>query len=147
MEDRITLLHRVLLWVQMVGSLVFGLAYFFIPLRFTDFLGTTLTDPGAVRSIGGFMIGAAVGAGFCLLVNKWSETRIVTYYLITWNLLNGVGLAYNIWQENGSMSLLVNTIVCGLMAIGYTVVLWQHHVLKWPIHFTFGQTHKPVHPV
>jgi hypothetical protein len=80
MDDRISTLHRVLLWLAGLTGLVFGLAYYLAPGGATTAQGIFAPDLMAICTIGGFLLGGAVGAGFALRSGRWSETRIVTYY-------------------------------------------------------------------
>ena len=104
---------------------MFGVAYYLVPEPATKTLGISAPDPTALRTIGGFLLGEAVGAWLALRSGQWSQVRIVTYYLITWNILNSLALFYAILLAVVSPALLPNAILTGVLGLGLAWVAWQ----------------------
>jgi len=125
METKISSLHRGLLWLAAITGAVFGLAYYFVPGPATTALGIDAPDQLAIRSIGGFLLGEAVGAWFALRSGQWAEVRIVTLYLIAWNILNSLTLFYFILFGGQSFALLPNAILTAILGLGLAFVVWQ----------------------
>ena len=125
MDNKITTLHRGLLWLATFTGLVFGLAYYFVPVLATETLGISAPDILAIRTIGGFLLGEAVGASFALRSGQWREVRIVTYYLITWNILNSLTLFYAIIFGGEATALLPNAILTAVLGFGLAFVAWK----------------------
>ena len=125
METKITTLHRGLLWLAAITGLVFGLAYYLAPEPATTTLGIYAPDPLAIRTIGGFLLGEAIGAWLALRSGQWSQVRIVTIYLMTWNLLNSLALFHAILWTGQSLSLLPNAILTAVLGLGLAFVAWQ----------------------
>ena len=132
MDDRISTLHRVLLWLAGLTGLVFGLAYYLAPGGATTALGIFAPDLMAICTIGGFLLGGAVGAGFALRSGRWSETRIVTYYLMTWNILICVGLFQGILLDGQPLTLWPEAILTAVIGLGLAFVVWQRRVKPGP---------------
>ena len=126
MNNRISTLHRGLLWLATLTGLVFGIAYYLVPELATKALGIFAPDPLAIRTIGGFLLGEAIGAWYALRSSQWSEVRIVTYYLITWNILNSLAIFYGILFTGQSFALLPNAILTAVLGLGLAFVVWQH---------------------
>jgi len=124
-ESKISTLHRGLLWLAAITGVVFGVAYYLAPGPATNALGVFAPDPLAIRTIGGFLLGAATGAWFALRSGQWSEVRIVTYYLIAWNSLNSLALFYAILFAGQGAALLPNAIITAILGVGLAVVAWQ----------------------
>lgn len=124
-DDRISTLHRGLLWLAALTGLVFGLAYYVAPGAATTALGVPAPDLMAICTIGGFLLGGAVGAGFALRSGRWDETRIVTYYLMSWNILNSLGLFQGILFDGQPLALLPNAILTAVLGLGLAFVVWQ----------------------
>jgi hypothetical protein len=125
-ESKISSLHRGLLWLATLTGVVFGLAYYFLPGPATTVLGIDAPDQVAIRTIGGFLLGEAVGAWFALRSGKWAEVYIVTLYLITWNILNSLALFYGILFTGQSTSLLPNAILTTILGFGLAFVYFRH---------------------
>lgn len=125
MKQPISTLHRGLFWLAMITGVVFGLAYYIAPEPATKTLGIYAPDLVAIRTIGGFLLAEAVGAWLCLRSGQWDEVRIVTFYLITWNILNSLALFYAIFIGGQSMSLLPNAILTAILGFGLAFVAWQ----------------------
>jgi len=125
MNNKISTLHRGLLWLATLTGVVFGVAYYIVPEPATKTLGISAPDPLAIRTIGGFLLGEAIGAWFALRSGQWSEVRIVTYYLITWNILNSLALFYAIVFAGQSLALLPNAILTAVLGLGLAFVAWQ----------------------
>jgi len=125
METKISRLHRGLLWLQTITGIVFGLAYYFVPGPANTLLGMEAPDLVAMRTIGGFLLGAAVGAWAALRSGKWDEVRIVTLYLIAWNILNSLALFYGILFAGKSLALLPNAILTAIVGFGLAFVYLQ----------------------
>jgi hypothetical protein len=130
METKISLLHRGLLWLATITGAVFGLAYYFVPGPATTALGIDAPDQLAIRTIGGFLLGEALGAWFALRSGQWGEVRIVTLYLITWNILNSLTLFYGILFAGQSSALLPNTILTAILGFGLAFVYFQRNSSK-----------------
>jgi hypothetical protein len=128
MDDRISALHRVLLWLAGLTGLVFGLAYYVAPGGATTSLGIFAPDLMAICTIGGFLLGGAVGAGFALRSGRWSETRIVTYYLMSWNILICVGLLQGILLDGQSLTLWPQVVLTAVIGLGLAFVVWRRRV-------------------
>jgi len=80
--------------------------------------------------IGGFLIGAFVGAVLSLQSGLRSEVKITTYYILTWSLLNGFRMAWNIVIDNED-GLVVSTIMCLIMGMGLAyVAIKQNRLTK-----------------
>jgi hypothetical protein len=122
METKITGLHKGLLWLAFVTGIVFGLGYYFVPAQASAIVGVPAPDQMALRTIGGFLLGEAVGAFAALRSGKWAEVRIVTLYLLTWNILNSLTLFYGILFANQSSGLLPNAILTAVLGIGLAFV-------------------------
>jgi hypothetical protein len=125
MNNKISTLHRGLLWLATLTGVVFGVAYYIAPELATKTLGISAPDPFAIRAIGGFLLGEAIGAWFALRSGQWSEVRIVTYYLITWNILNSLVIFYGIVFAGQSLALLPNAILTAVLGLGLAFVAWQ----------------------
>jgi len=125
MDNKITTLHRGLLWLATITGIVFGLAYYLAPELATKTLGIDAPDLLAMRTIGGFLIGEAVGGWFALRSGQWDEVRIVTYYLATWNILNSLALIDAILFADQAPALLPNAILTAVLGLGLTLVIWQ----------------------
>jgi hypothetical protein len=130
METRISPLHRGLLWLAAITGAVFGLGYYFVPVQFSAALGAPTPDPGAIRAIGGFLLGAAVGALCALRSGRWAEVWIVTLYLMTWNILNSLTMFYAILFGGGPSALLPNAILTAILGLGLAFVYWQQKSKK-----------------
>jgi hypothetical protein len=127
MDTEISSLHRGLLWLATITGVVFGLAYYFVPGPATTALGIDAPDQLAIRGIGGFLLGEAVGAWFALRSGQWSEVRIVTLYLITWNILNSLTHFYFILFGGQSFALLPTAILTAILGLGLAFVYWQRN--------------------
>jgi hypothetical protein len=125
METKISLLHRGLLWLAAITGAVFGLGYYLVPVQFSNALGAPIPDPLAIRTIGGFLLGEAVGALCALRSGRWAEVRIVTLYLMTWNLLNSLSMWYGILFGGGPSALLPNAILTAILGLGLAFVYWR----------------------
>ncbi len=130
MEIKISSLHRGLLWLATITGVVFGLAYYFMPGPATTALGIDAPDKFAIRAIGGFLLGEAVGAWFALRSGQWAEVRIVTLYLITWNILNSLTHFYGIISGGQSFAILPVAILTAILGLGLAFVYWQHSKSK-----------------
>ena len=126
METKISSLHRGLLWLATLTGVLFGLAYYLVPGPATKLLGVYAPDLVAIRTIGGFLLGEAVGAWIALRSGKWAEVYIVTLYLITWNILNSLALFYGILFAGQSTSLLPNAILTAILGFGLAFVYFRH---------------------
>lgn len=111
--------------METVTGIVFGLAYYFIPGPGNTELGIEAPDLVAIRTIGGFLLGAAVGAWAALRSGKWVEVRIVTLYLIAWNVLTSLALFYGILFAGKSPALLPNAILTAIVGFGLAFVYLQ----------------------
>ena len=125
MDTKISALHRGLLWLATLTGVIFGLAYYFVPGPATAALGIDAPDQLAILTIGGFLLGEAIGAWFALRSGQWAEVRIVTLYLITWNILNSLTLFYGILFGGQSFALLPNAILTAILGFGLAFVYWQ----------------------
>lgn len=125
MNNQISTLHRGLFWLALLTGLVFGLVYYFVPGPATTTLGIYAPDLLAIRTIGGFLLGEAVGAWFAIRSGQWTEVRAVTFYLMTWNILNSLVIFYGILFAGQSMALLPNAILTGILGLGLAFVAWQ----------------------
>lgn len=125
MKQPISALQRGLFWLAMVTGVVFGLAYYIVPEPATKTLGIDAPDLLAMRTIGGFLLAEAVGAGLALRSGQWSEVRIVTYYLITWNILNCLVMAYAVITGAQPPALLPNVVLTAILGFGLAFVAWQ----------------------
>jgi hypothetical protein len=76
----------------------------------------------SVACVGGFLIAAAVGSIFSLRSGSWKETRITTYYLMTWSVLNGLRLALHI-VTNKDFALVPNCVCTLIIGIGLASVV------------------------
>ena len=101
-----------------------------MPEPVTKALGISTPDPYAIRAIGGFLLGEDIGAWFALRSGQWSEVRIVTYYLITWNILNSLTIFYAIFFAGQSLALLPNAILTGVLGLGLAFVVWQRRASR-----------------
>lgn len=120
-DDKISTLHRVLLWVSFITCIPFGLGYYLIPGLATSTLNVNAPDLISIACIGGFLIAASVGAVFSLRSGLWSEIRITTYYLLTWSLLNSIRMGlYSIIEKEAS--LLPNVILSFIIGIGLAYI-------------------------
>jgi hypothetical protein len=128
MDDRISPLHRMLLWLAIVPGGLYALGYYFAPVATSTALGADAPDPAAIRSIGGFLIGAAVAAVLALRSGKWCEVRIGTFYVMTWNLLNCIGLLYDILTGVAQLALLPNVVLLAIFGVGFTIVCLHRSV-------------------
>jgi hypothetical protein len=124
MNDQISTLHRILLWLCVVSSLLFGLGYYLDPGFSTSLLKVNAPDLTAISTIGGFLLAAFVGAALSLKSGLWSEVRITTYYLITWSLLNGLRMVWFIFKEKET-GLWPNAILCLVIGIGLIYVVFR----------------------
>jgi hypothetical protein len=79
-------------------------------------------DSISVACVGGFLIAAAVGSIFSLRSGSWKETRITTYYLMTWSVLNGLRLALHI-VTNKDFALVPNCVCTLIIGIGLACVV------------------------
>jgi hypothetical protein len=122
MTDKISTLHRIILWLCVVSSFLFGLGYYLDPGFATSLLNVNAPDLIAISTIGGFLIAAFVGAALSLKSGLWSEVRIATYYLLTWSLLNGLRMLWFIFKEKEA-GLWPNTILCLVIGIGLSYVV------------------------
>ncbi len=127
MKNEISTLHRIFLWIPLVTGIAFGLAFYLAPEASNQFLGVYAPDPIAIRCIGGFLLAAALGAGLALKSGLWNEVRLVTYYLMTWGILNSLALFYWIFfsGQRQASALLPNAIISGVMGLGLAFVAWQ----------------------
>lgn len=121
MDDKISVLHKVLLWLCIISSSIFGVGQYLFPGPFTAALKIDAPDLIAIAAIGGFLIAAVMGAALSLKSCLWSEVRITTYYLMTWCLLNGIRMGINMIIKN-DISLMPNTVLCLILGIGFACV-------------------------
>jgi hypothetical protein len=125
MNDRISVLHRVLLWLSVFPTVLFGLGYYFVPEALSKFLDTPTSDSNLLRYIGGFLLGSVVGAGLALQSGSWREVRIVTLYLMSWNLLNSVAMFYGILSGAVPQTYFPNAALTAVAGIGLAFVAFQ----------------------
>ncbi len=127
MKTEITIWHRVFLWIPLITGVVFGLAYYLAPVASTKALGVYAPDPISIRCIGGFLLAGALGAGLALRLGRWEEVRIVTYYLMTWGVLNSLALFDWIFSSGQAqaLALLPNAIMSGVFGLGLAYISWQ----------------------
>ena len=126
MNTKISTLHRGLLWLAALTGSLFGIAYYFFAVPVTSALRIDAPDPYTIRAIGGFLLGEAVGAWLALRSGEWTEVRIVTLYLMTWNVLNSLLIFYAILVAGQSTSLLPNAILTAIVGFGLVFVYIQH---------------------
>ncbi len=117
MAQRVSRFHRILLWLASLDFAVFGLGFYLAPLSFNALLGVPTPDPIAVRALGGFLLGGAVAALLAAINASWSEARIVTLSLITWNLLNTAGMAFDLLVNDGPAGLWPNVAITAFFGI------------------------------
>lgn len=122
MDDGISVLHRVLLWLCIISCFIFGFAQYLAPGFITSMQKINDPDLISVSCIGGFLIAAFVGSVFSLKSGSWKKVRITTYYLMTWCLLNGIRIAGYVITKNET-GLLPNMILCLLLGIGFIFVI------------------------
>lgn len=115
MKNQLSKLTRVVLWLNLVACLIFGLGYYFATVSFSEMLKSQVTDPVAMQSVGGFLLGNLVGTAYALKVNNWAESRIYIYSLIVWCFFNGTGMAYHIAVGNRPPDLIPNIILSYLI--------------------------------
>jgi hypothetical protein len=125
MDSKISAFHRGLLWLATITGIVFGVAYFLAPGLATETLGIFAPDLLAIRTIGGFLLAESVGGWLALRSGQWNEVRIVTFYLITWNILNSLTLFYAIIFAGEALALLPNAILTAVLGFGLAFVGWQ----------------------
>jgi hypothetical protein len=125
MDPKLSRFHRSLLWAAALTGGVLGLAYFFVPGPAATTLGFIGLDFLAIRTIGGFFLGEAVGAGLALRSGQWSEVRIVTIYIATWNILNSVALFYAMLFKGQSFVTMPYATLTALLGLGLAFIAWQ----------------------
>jgi len=125
MTLKITKFHRIILWLATIDFLIFGLGFFFAPTGFNELLGVPVPDPVAVRSLGGFLLGAAVAALLAALSGNWAEIRIANLSLIAWNALNCVGMFYDLMANNAPAGLWPNVFITAFFAITLAIAHWR----------------------
>lgn len=125
MDNKISTLHRGLLWLAALTGTGFGLAYYLVPGPASTTLGFLGPDLLAIRNIGGFFLGGAVGAWLALRSGQWNEVRIVSLYLMTWNLLNSLALFYSILFKGQSLAPLPYALLTAVLGLGLALVVWQ----------------------
>ena len=125
MNDNLTTFHRGLLWLATVVWTFFGAGLYLFPVQFETMQGVATVDPDPIRGIGGFLLGSAIAAWFCLRSGKWSEVRLVTLYLATWNILNGLSVLTGMLLGTVEMALLPNLISLLIFGLGMAYVYWQ----------------------
>jgi len=130
MDNKISTSHRGLLWLATITGTVFGLAYFLVPGPATETLGIFAPDLLAIRTIGGFLLAEAVGAWLALRSGQWNEVRIVTFYLITWNILNSLTLFSAIIFAGEALALLPNAILTAVLGFGLAFVAWKRRLTE-----------------
>lgn len=124
MDERLTLFHRLTLWLSFITCTISGLGYYLAPVAFSRMLGVEAADPFAVVCIGGFLLGCAFASWLALRSNRWSEVRLVTYYIMSWNILNFIRMAYIIVFKNQT-SFVPNAIITGIIGCGLAYIIWQ----------------------
>ncbi|MDV3429319.1 MAG: hypothetical protein LIR50_20220 [Bacillota bacterium] len=122
MDNKISVFHRVLLWITMISCFIFGLGNYLAPGFVTSLTNVKAPDLISVACIGGFLIAGFFGAAFSLKSGLWSEVRITTYYLMTWSLLNGIRLVLHIIKENDT-GLIPNAVSCLIIGAGLAYVV------------------------
>lgn len=125
MNETLSILHRALLGLSVFPPVLFGLGYYLAPKWLSDLLGTPTADPSMLRYVGGFLLGAVVGAALSLRSGKWSEVRIVTIYLMTWSLLNSAAMFHAVATGQAARPLLINAVLAGIMGVGFLAVVLQ----------------------
>lgn len=124
MPEKLTTFTRVFLWLELISSAIFGFSMYIAPMFTNNLLNQSGTDFSALACIGGFLVAAFVGSAFSLASGKWSEVRITVYYLITWSVLNGLRLGYELVIHNQG-ELLINTLSCLLIGLGLIIGAMQ----------------------
>lgn len=125
MNQSISKLHRGLFWLALFTGLFFGLAYYVVPGPINAALGIEAPDQLAMRTIGGFLLAEAAGSWLALRSGQWNEIRIVTYYLMTWNILNCIVMAAAVISGAQPPALLPNVILTAILGLGMAFVAWQ----------------------
>ncbi len=125
MNDSLSKLHRALLWLTVVPCATVGIGSFLAPVQFQSMLGLQTPDPTSTRSIGGFLLSAAIAAWYSLRSGKWSEVRLVTLYLSTWKILVAIGILFGLLARTASLALLPNLILLSVVGTGLAYVYWQ----------------------
>lgn len=129
MGEKITALHRIVLWVSTISCFIFGISYYAMPGLSTTLLNVNAPDLIAIATIGGFLLAAFIGSVFSLKSGIWTEVRIVTYSLMTWSLLNGLRMLYFTIADK-DLSLMPNTILCLFIGIGLCTAILQRRYLS-----------------
>lgn len=84
MSDRLTRLHRALLWLLVLLG-VLGVAFLTAPERVLEATGiiAPIEVNVLVRVTGAFVVALAVTAVLALRSNSWAETRLFTWFVLT----------------------------------------------------------------
>jgi hypothetical protein len=125
MNQKITKSHRIILWLATIDFTIFGLGFYLAPVAFNELLGVPVPDPVAIRSLGGFLLGAAVAALLAVLRGIWAEIRIVNLSLIAWNAFNGAGMFYDLVVNDAPAGLWPNVFITAFFAIALSIVHWR----------------------
>jgi len=75
---------RTLFLVHFVCGLIFGLLYLFIPGMFMSWLGVTLKDEFAYRTVGAAVLAFTASSWFCYKAAEWERVKIVVQAEIVW---------------------------------------------------------------
>jgi hypothetical protein len=122
---QITKFHRIILWLAVIDFSIFGLGFFFAPVGFNELLGVPAPDPIAIRSLGGFLLGAAVAALLAARSGNWAEIRIANLSLIAWNGINCLGMLYDLTVNGGPAGLWPNVFITAFFAITLAIAHWR----------------------
>jgi hypothetical protein len=122
---KITRFHRIILWLAAADFLIFGLGFYLAPVGFNSLLGVPVPDMAAIRSLGGFLSGAAVAAFLAARSGKWTEIRIVNLSLIAWNALNSAGMFYDLVTNSAPSGLWPNVFITAFFAITLSIAHWR----------------------
>ena len=102
---------KTLFLVHLVLGLVFGLAYLFIPGIFMGWLGVTLQDDFAYRTVGAAVLAFSASSWFCYKSPEWERVKIVVQAEIVWTVLVALVGLYALIFAGAPAAFWINVII------------------------------------
>lgn len=117
---------KTLFLVHFVLGLIFGLLYLFIPGMFMSWLGVSLKDEFAYRTVGAAVLAFTASSWYCYKAAEWEMVKIVVLAEIVWaGLVALVGL-YGLIFAGVSAAFWINVIIMAGFAVAFIYFYNKH---------------------
>ena len=110
---------RTLFLVHFVAGLIFGLLYLFIPGIFMGWLGVSLKEDFAYRTIGAAVLAFTASSWFCYKAAEWERVKIIVLAEIVWAGLAALVSLYGLIFAGVPAAFWINAIIMAGFAAAF----------------------------